>query len=198
MSDTLLNLRGEVNYKVPEEVEERFLRDVKHAPPPKGFTPPTWDQFQSIIRKPKPQKAVGLDNLNLYLLSVCPDSIQHYIYSLISRLWPTKLPQKWLEAEIFLLLKGGDPMDPTNYRPIALLGSIYKIFSTHASHYLYSHLANPDTLHHGQYGFRQKHQTIDHVIALACKRSKYPDSDILYLDLSKPSILSCWIHCLKC
>mmetsp|Transcript_127587 Transcript_127587/g.220639 ORF Transcript_127587/g.220639 Transcript_127587/m.220639 type:complete len:522 (-) Transcript_127587:894-2459(-) len=76
-------------------------------------------------------------------------------------------------------------MDPTNYCPIALLSSIYKIFSTHASHYLYSHLANPDTLHHAQFGFRQKHQTIDHVIALACKRSKYPDSYILYLDLSK-------------
>ena len=76
-------------------------------------------------------------------------------------------------------------MDPTNYRPIALLGSVYKIFSTHASHYLYSHLANSDTLHHAQFGFRQKHQTIDHVMALACKRSKYPDSYILYLDLSK-------------
>ena len=185
MSDTLLSLGGEVEYQVPEEVEHDFLREIKHAPPNNDFSPPTWEQFQSIIRKPKPQKAVGLDNLNLYLLSVCPESIQHYIFSLVIRLWNVELPPKWLEAEIFLLPKGGDPMDPTNYRPIALLGSIYKIFSTHASHYLYSHLANPDALHQSQFGFRQKHQTIDHVVALACKRSKYPDSYILYLDLSK-------------
>mmetsp|Transcript_74063 Transcript_74063/g.130707 ORF Transcript_74063/g.130707 Transcript_74063/m.130707 type:complete len:258 (+) Transcript_74063:94-867(+) len=185
MSDALLNLGGRLNYKVPREVEDSFLDDVKHAPPQKGFLPPTWEQFQNIIRRPKPQKAVGLDDLNLYLLSICPDSIQHYIFSLVNRLWLTDLPATWLEAEIFLLLKGGDPMDPTNYRPIALLSSIYKIFSTHASHYLYSHLANQETLHSAQFGFWQKHQTIDHVIALACKRSKYPHSYILYLGLSK-------------
>ena len=40
MSDTLLSLGGKVDYKVPEEVENNFLRDVKHAPPPKRLFPP--------------------------------------------------------------------------------------------------------------------------------------------------------------
>ena len=109
MSDTLLKLGGDVNYKVPKRVEESFLQDVKSAPPNKDFPPPTWEQFQSIIRKPKPQKAVGLDSLNLYLLSVCPDSIQHYIFSLVNHLWHTKLPPNGWKRKYSCSEKGGTP-----------------------------------------------------------------------------------------
>ena len=95
------------------------------------------------------------------------------------------IPQSWLEAEIFLLPKGGDPTKRSNYRPIALLTSVYKIITTHTSNYLNDHIAKPGTLSDSQFGFRQKIQTTDHSIALASKRTLHPSSYVLYLDLAK-------------
>ena len=67
-----------MGYTVPSSIEAEFLREVPTNPPSKSFDPPTWDQFQAIIRRPKPQKAVGLDNLNLYLISILPEPFQHW------------------------------------------------------------------------------------------------------------------------
>ena len=65
MSRILAGLGGDMDYTVPEGVESHFLDQVPDNPPDQSFHPPTWEQFQSIVHTPKPQKAVGLDNLNL-------------------------------------------------------------------------------------------------------------------------------------
>ena len=89
---------------------------------------------------------MGLDSLNLYLISVLPDAIQQWFYFLTRKVMTLDIPQNWLEAEIFLLPKGGDPTSPSNYRPIALLTSIYKIIATDTSSYLNTHTAKLGTL----------------------------------------------------
>ena len=174
-----------MSYTVPSSIEADFLREVPNNPPSEGFHPPTWDQFQAIIRRPKPQKAVGLDNLNLYLVSVLPELFQHWFFFLVKRVMYLDIPQSWLEAEIFLLPKGGDPTNPSNYRPIALLTSLYKVVGTHTSNYLNDHIAKQGTLSDSQFGFRRKYQTTDHSIALASKRTLHPTSYAMYLDLAK-------------
>ena len=145
MSDNISKLGGEMGYFVPEAVETAVLGEVPTNPPNISFLPPTRTHFQSIIRKPKPQKAVGLDNLNLYLMSVLPDVFQHWVF-LAKSVMTLGIPQNWLEAETFLLPKGGGPTSPSNYTPIALLTSIYKAIATHTSNYLKAHTAKPETL----------------------------------------------------
>ena len=86
---------------------------------------------------------------------------------------------------IFLLPKGGDPTKPSNYRPIALLTSVYKIIATHTSNHLNEHISKPGTLSDSRFGFRRKFQTTDHSIGLASKRTLHPSSYVSYLDLSK-------------
>ena len=185
MSEALPQLGGDMSYTVPEGFEADFLREIPTNPPAKGFLPPTWDQFQSIVRRPKPQKAVGVDNLNLYLISILPECFEHWFYFLIKRVMTLDIPQNRLEAEIFLLPKGGDPTKPSNYRPITLLTSVYKVIATHTSNYLNDHIAKPDRLSGSQFGFRRKFQTTDHSIGLASKRTLHPSSYVLYLDLPK-------------
>ena len=185
MSSTLLNLGGDVQQTVPPETEQKFLSKVETSDGLPQLFPPNWEEFQTIIRRPKPTKATGLDNLNLYLLSILPDPIQHFIHKLILRVWDEQLPDSWKEAEIFLLPKGGNPTNPSNYRPIALLGAIYKIISTHSSNYLNNFNSKFHSLHPSQFGFRHGYQTADHAIALASKRTRFPNSYCLYLDLSK-------------
>ena len=174
-----------MDYAVPAEVEADFLREVPSNPPTTNFAPPTWDQFQSIIRRPKPQKAVGLENLNLYLVYILPEPFQPWFYFLVKRVMTLDIPRNWFEAEIFLLPKGGDPTKPSNYRIIALLTSVYKTIATHTSNYLNDHIAKPGTLSNSQFGFRRKFQATDHSIALASKRTLRPSSFVLYLDLAK-------------
>ena len=78
MSKALTALGGAMDYVVPPEVEAEFLGEVPNNPPTTNFAPPTWGQFPNIIRRPKPQKAVGLDNLNSYLISILPEPFQHW------------------------------------------------------------------------------------------------------------------------
>ena len=103
MSKALAALGGAMDYAVPPEVEAEFLSEIPSNPPATNFAPPTWDQFQAIIRRPKPQKAVGIDNLNLYLTSILPEPFQHWFYFLVKRVMTLDIPQSWLEAEFFLL-----------------------------------------------------------------------------------------------
>lgn len=39
-------------------------------------------------------------------------------------------PKEWTKAEVCCLFKSGDPEDPNNYRPIALLASLYKLYTS--------------------------------------------------------------------
>ena len=114
MSSTLLNLGGDIQQSVPVRTEQKFLNKVKRSIDLPPLSSPSWEAFQFIIRGPKPTKATGLDNLNLYLLSVLPDPLQHYTFKLVSRIWRERLPGAWKEVEIFLLPKGGDPTKPSN------------------------------------------------------------------------------------
>ena len=41
-----------------------------------------------------------------------------------------KMPKEWKKSQIFTIYKKDNPNDPLNYRPIALLNTTYKIYST--------------------------------------------------------------------
>ena len=99
---------------------------------------------------------MGPDSLNLYLILVLPDPIQHWFYFLTKRVMSLDIPQTWLGAEIFLLPKGGDRTSRSHYKPIALPTSIYKIIATHTSNYLNSHTAKLGTLSDSQFRLRKK------------------------------------------
>ena len=103
-------------------MQTSFFDEVCHHPPNNPLKSRNWDEFQSIIRRPKPQKAAGLINLNL-LVSICPEFVRHDLFALIHRVWNTTLPSKWLEK--VLLPKDGDLLNPTNCHPIGVLASVY-------------------------------------------------------------------------
>ena len=96
----------------------------------------TRDFFNLLLSHEKPHIAPGFDETSLYLFSICPPDIQTYIYSLCSLLITGHIPFHWLKAKMFLLYKKGDPHNPINYRPIALLNTLYKIIASYGAHTL--------------------------------------------------------------
>ena len=96
----------------------------------------TRDSFNLLLTHAKPHTAPGFDETSLYLFSICPPDIQTYIYSLCYLLITDHIPFHRLKTKRFLLYKKGDPRNPINYRPIALLNTLYKIIASYGAHTL--------------------------------------------------------------
>ena len=71
-----------------------------------------------------------------------------------------QFPLLWKTASILPLHKKGSHYDVTNYRPIALLPSLSKVFEKLVHKHLYSYLESNNLLNHRNSGFRKNHSTL--------------------------------------
>jgi len=113
----------------------------------------------------KSKKAPGHDKITAQMLKELPRKglvLLTYIFNAILRLH--HIPSNWKKAEVILILKPGKPSDlATSYRPISLLPIISKLFEKlflkRLKPVLEKHCLIPDE----QYGFRERHSTIEQV-----------------------------------
>ncbi|KAJ2946764.1 hypothetical protein O0L34_g12828 [Tuta absoluta] len=75
-----------------------------------------------------------------------------------------KVPHQWCNSHIILLYKKGDPLDLGNYRPISLLPSIYKLFSSILLKRITNNIDIKQPVE--QAGFRSGFSTTDHIHTL--------------------------------
>ena len=68
-------------------------------------------------------------------------------------------PDKWKEAKVFPLHKGGDLSDTNNYRPISILPVLSKVIERAVHKHLYSFLSANNLINKLQSGFRPQHST---------------------------------------
>ena len=103
---------------------------------------------------------------------LCPDRI-------------SKAIRIWLEANIRLLFKKGDVMNPVNYRPIALLNSVYKRIATHANRELLATAIEHSSIHPTQFGGLPNRRCQDHIFNLLSTFRESAGSYSLYIDFNK-------------
>ena len=135
-SSTHLTLGGSLEYAPPSTLVDRLLTHSPTCPEPTKHSPLpdiTWESFRNTLMRSKPNKAGGRDFTNNYTLHISPPPIQQFIWRVCNHYLHQPLPEKWLEANIILLFKKGDVTNPVNYRPIALLNSVYETIATHAN-----------------------------------------------------------------
>ena len=114
-----------------------------------------------------------------------PAPLQQIVWRVCNHYPHLPLPEKWLEANIILLFKKGDLMNPVNYRPIALLNSVYKIIATHAKRELLAAAIEHSIIHPTQFGGLPNRRCQDHIFNLL---STFPESAAfysLYIDFNK-------------
>lgn len=103
-------------------------------------------------------KSTGLDEIGPRLLkmssSVIGESLTH-IFNLSIK--TSSFPEKWKEAKVKPLFKGGSSNDLNNFRPISILPVLSKVFEKHAHESLVTFLDKYKVLHMTQSGFRQNH-----------------------------------------
>ena len=190
--DTLLHLGSHPDYTPPQDFVDEVLSYSATCPvSAKNDHIPSvsWQDFQSHLKHSKTSKAGGSDRRNNYILPLCPEPIQFFFHSILSRFLHSPLPSHWLRAKICLLYRKGDPFSPSNYRPIALLNCIYKLLATFACRDLRSQVFAHDILSKIQHGVLRGHACADDLYHLKTLYATSKKSYSLFIDCNKAFVL---------
>lgn len=129
----------------------------------KNITP---SEIRQIMKnKLKQNKSPGYDQLTGTIIKELPGEAINLLCRLFNYILLTQhFPVLWKIAEIIAIPKPGkDLSKPTSYRPISLLPILSKIFEKLLCKRIQPLLADHHTIPDHQFGFRQKHSTIEQV-----------------------------------
>ncbi len=137
------------------------------------------DEVLTALRQSHSGKAAGADNIPMeaYKWSTSSDKDQaegsvnpvlRSIVRLFNLIWSQEqLPESWSHSLIMPLFKSGDARDPLNWRPIALIPSIAKLFSTVLHNRLEDWCESGGKLSQNQFGFRRGLSTAEPLFILS-------------------------------
>lgn len=147
-------------------------------------------EITNIIDRLDCSKATGVDGFPISALKEYKQELSSIICtsfndSISSGIYPDCLKK----AIVYPIFKGGDPSNPTNYRPISVLPSINKIYEKLLSSRLRCFLESTALLYKKQYGFRQGSSTEMAALELLDDVASAVDQKgvaaVIFLDLSK-------------
>lgn len=123
-------------------------------------------EVKSIINSNlNPKKSPGYDLITGKILKELPPKIIIFITQLFNAILRTSIyPMQWKVAQIVMIPKPGkSPEEITAYRPISLLPIVSKVFEKLLLKRLLPHIESHRLIPDHQFGFRQKHGTIEQV-----------------------------------
>ena len=147
------------------------------------------DIVENILMNLKNSKSAGLDMVDTNILKC---SVQ-YILPAITHLINLSIvkgcfPGRWKIAKIIPLLKKDDPLNPRNYRPVAILPVLSKVLEKVIFCQVVQYFEENQFLHPNHHGFRPAHSTTTSLIQMydnwvdAAEKKKF--TGICLLDLS--------------
>ena len=105
-------------------------------------------------------------------------TIGNCIIVFLNKIWDeVVIPESWPRVLVNMLFKKGDKSNPSNYRPIALINSMVKIFTQIINSRLNKWCEKNSMLPEYQSGFRNGRGTLDNIFTL---------NSILQIKLQKP------------
>jgi hypothetical protein len=151
------NNSGSLNNNNPSNY---LFQTFKHPIPNIKWNYTSTKEIAKIIKSFQSKNSHGYDRISVKILKLSiPFIISPLTYifnrSLSSGTFPTHLKF----SEIKPLFKKGDRTNISNYRPISLLTSFYKIFDKVIYSRLYHHINQNNILVNEQYGFRNSSST---------------------------------------
>jgi exonuclease III len=157
-------------FKSCESVEERAFN---HNTPPIGLEilkKIEMKELDEVIRNLKKNKAAGDSNIPNEALQHLPEEQKETFLHLMNEIIrQNHVPQIWRDASVTLIYKDGEKTDPLNYRPIALLNTMYKVFSHIINARLTATCTEHKLIHKDQYGFCKGKSTTQAAIEhIAC------------------------------
>ena len=138
---TLQHLGGDPDYHPPAAFVSKVLAHTPPCPTTAPNSPVShiaWKDYAAFLHRAQPTKAGGDDHSSSSILHISPEPVKRFFWIVSNIYLYRELPPTWLTAPVCLLYKKGDPLNPVNYRPIALLNTIYKTISAHIARHLQS------------------------------------------------------------
>ena len=121
-------------------------------------------ELRSVISKLSSGKACKREDIPIECFKALADSagpgLHRFLDLLNLCLGSCAVPEDWMQAEVALIFKKGDPALCDNYRPICLLAVVQKIFSALLKKRLL-HAGLDARLWKSQFGFRRGRSTED-------------------------------------
>ena len=118
------------------------------------------DTVEHILLNLKNSKSAGIDMIDTNILK----SSSKYILPALTHIMNLSIekqcfPTKWKTAKVIPLLKKGDPLNPKNYRPVAILPVISKILERVVFNQIVQYMEKNELLHPNHNGFHSGHST---------------------------------------
>ena len=125
------------------------LSSIPHISPPEVLL---------LFNKIQITKATGIDNLSVKILQLAMPFIINQLTDILNRsISEGVFPTQWKTSIVTPLHKGGDPNNPSNYRPISVLPILSKIYERHILNALQNYLNAHNIISNTQSGFRKQH-----------------------------------------
>ena len=125
------------------------------------------DEVLKIVKELKNTKSTGLDDIDATTLKLVISDILPAVTHVINlSLLNLEFPNKWKLAKVVPLLKKDDPLNPKNYRPVALLPIMSKILERVVFKQVVEYVESNRLLHPSHHGSRSKHSTCTALIEM--------------------------------
>ena len=125
------------------------------------------DEVLKIINAMKMSKATGLDNIDAWTLKLIINDVLPSLTHVINlSLTTLEFPNPWKMAKVIPLLKKDDPLNPKNYRPVALLPVMSKILEHVVFKQVVEYVEGNGLLHPSHHGSRSRHSTSTAIIEM--------------------------------
>ena len=147
------------------------------------------EEVEQILNSMGKNKAPGIDTIPLEAFVHASKEIKIELTYIFNKcLSEGNIPKVWKESKLFLIFKGGKE-SPENFRPIALLNTIYKTFSALINRRLNKLLLDKKIIHNHQSGFQKNRSTSTRIWSLISiikhQTINNNDLNVLYLDIKK-------------
>lgn len=175
------------------ETQESLAAKVKVNPPTLNsiyMSPTDNNEVLSLIQKLNPNSSPGLDSIDNKILKAIGPEIAEPLAAIFNLSIESGIfPKAWKIAAVVPIHKGNAKNEPSNYRPISLLGSFSKLLERIVNKRIVSYLERNSILTERQFGFRKGISTEDAVTLLTETVSTQLDEGRacvgVFLDLAK-------------
>ena len=132
------------------------------------------DEFQTVIKNLKCNKAEGYDSILNEMIKHAPPIILDLVLKYINLCFDKSLiSQSWCLDIITAIHKEGSTDDPNNYRGISISSALLKLVSSLLHNRIEAYCSKLNIINKNQIGFRPNHRTSDHLLTLKAVVKKY-------------------------
>ena len=125
------------------------------------------DDVLKIVNNMKNSKSTGIDDIDASTLKlVASDILPALTHVCNLSLINVEFPNTWKFAKVIPLLKKDDPLNPKNYRPVALLPIMSKILERIVFQQVFEYVEGNGLLHPSHHGSRSRHSTSTAIIEM--------------------------------